>query len=390
MKILWLTSWYPNLTDPVLGDFIQRHAAAVSAILPLHLIHVIQQGPFIHQKEEKISVQKEGNLSESIYLFSFKPIGIPIIDKLRYQSKYLRYSKKVIEEYFKKEGKPDLIHVHVPIKAGLLARWALKKFGIPYIVSDHSSHYEKEAPDSFYNRSFYFRNNTKLILQEAALVTNVSFQAGNIMKNLFNLKKVVTVHNVVDEKYFYYKEKQDRKIKRFRFLHASSLSSQKNFTGILEALVLLKRKTVDWEIIVCGPFTKELREKTDLLGLKDFVIFKGEVPYKNVAAEMQMADALVLFSLHENFPCVVIEALSCGLPVISSKAGGVAEVINQSNGILVEKNEVIQLAESMEKIITDLDNYNAKDISEEALHQFKYSTIGYQFVELYEKVLEKR
>jgi glycosyltransferase involved in cell wall biosynthesis len=43
------------------------------------------------------------------------------------------------------------------------------------------------------------------------------------------------------------------------------------------------------------------------------------------------ADAFILFSRHENFPCVVIEALCCGLPVVASNVGGIAEAVDETN-----------------------------------------------------------
>ena len=63
--------------------------------------------------------------------------------------------------------------------------------------------------------------------------------------------------------------------------------------------------------------------------------FTGMLPYEEVARLMRNSDAFVLFSLYENMPCVVLEALCCGLPVITSDVGGLKEVINQENGVLV-------------------------------------------------------
>lgn len=388
-KVLWLTSWYPGPPDPVLGDFIQRHAEAVAEFVPVDLVYVVQQGPQVFQKEEVVLKNKRGNLAETILIFPFKPAGFSLIDKIRYQLTYLNYTQKIVEGHIKTVGRPDLIHVHIPIKAGLVARRLSKKYGIPFIVSDHSSHYEKEAEDSFYNRSYFFRNNTRKVLKDAVAVTNVSSAAANIMQRLFRLQNVRTIHNVVDQRHFFYRERAARSRDRFRFLHVSSLSSQKNFPAILEALDLLNGKTRNWEMVVCGPQPERFSQEVENRGLQSQLRFDGEVAYSAVAAEMQKADALVLFSLHENFPCVVIEALCCGLPVISSKAGGVAEAIDRSNGILVEKNDVEALSDAMREMMENYDGYNSKSISEQALKKYNYRQIGKEFLELYEWVLKR-
>lgn len=389
-KVLWLASWYPSPADPVLGDFIQRHADAVSRFVPVHVIHVVQQGPAVHQKEEiDIRKDREG-VQEHIVIFPFKPIGLALLDKIRYQIKYLRHFKMLIGKYIKENGKPELIHVHVPVKAGLIALHFLKTQRIPFIVSDHSSHYEKEAVDSFYRRNYYFRNNTRKILRAASAATNVSTKTAEIVRKLFDLPRVETIHNVVDTSLFFFSEGQWAPGNRFRFLHVSSLAPQKNLTGIFDSLVLLKEKNDNWELVICGPRPERYYRLAKEKGLHDNVIFKGEIPYKDVATEMKASNALVLFSHHENFPCVVIEALCCGLPVITSNAGGVAEAINNENGIIVEKNDQVGLSNAMDFVMRQYEKYDRQSISKEATSRYHYDNIGKQFAGLYEMVLNRR
>jgi glycosyltransferase involved in cell wall biosynthesis len=99
---------------------------------------------------------------------------------------------------------------------------------------------------------------------------------------------------------------------------------------------------------------------------------------------MQQAHAFVLFSNHENFPCVVVEALCCGLPVITSIVGGVAEAINTENGILITKEDQEQLTNAMLHMIENYKHYNRAEIAKAAAEKYSYATIAKQFVQLYE------
>lgn len=387
MKILWLASWYPNPYEPVNGDFIQRHAQAVAELIPLDLIHVLQTGHRIAIKKEEAWINKKANLTEYIYAFKFEPRGNEWFDKIRYNILYHRYYKKIIARYLKEKGKPDLIHVHVPVKAGMIAMAVLKKYNIPFIVSEQSSHYEETSPDYFYKRSNYFQRNTKRIFEAAAAVTNVSATIGKKLQSLFNIKNYRTIHNLADTDLFYYKPKQRNS--KLRFLHVSAMGEQKNPAGIINALAQLNNVFKDWECIFCGPYKKELQSLTKQLGLETCIRFTGEVSYDQVAAAMQQADIFILFSNHENFPCVVAEALCCGLPVISSNAGGVAEAVNEHNGIIVNPGNTETLAKAMYKAATTLYEYDRESISSDATGLYNKKKIAAQFVELYNELISK-
>ncbi len=128
MNVLWLASWYPNEVSPLEGDFIQRHARAVSKFADVTVIYVSQHG-------EEISISKTE--SEEIYsagvkelrvCFTFPKTGMKLLNKLLYNRRYYNTYKSLITSHFKKCGLPDMVHVHVPMKAGVIAKW-IKKNG---------------------------------------------------------------------------------------------------------------------------------------------------------------------------------------------------------------------------------------------------------------------
>lgn len=384
MNILWLASWYPNQLNPYEGDFIQRHAKALSIFSKVNIIYVSQTGESFNIEQSASREQQSKDLFEKIVFFDFKKTGIRLLDKVRYNIKYYRTYKTLLKKYIEKNGKPDVIHVHVPVKAGLMAIWAKKKWQIPFILSEQSSWYNNNFRGSFNEKTYIHRQNVKRVFRSADIVTNVSAAVGDILKRLFDLKEVKTIHNTVDTSLFRY---VGESFDKFRFIHVSTLTHQKNVEGILNAVKLLSGVRKDFELLIVGPITSMQIELINILEISRFVSYTGEIPYAEVATQMQSSSAFVLFSRHENFPCVVIESLCCGLPCIATNVGGVAEAIDNSNGILVESENELQLSEAMNTMLNEYSKFDRARISKNAQDKYGYSTIGQQFFNLYQEIV---
>lgn len=385
MNILWLASWYPNRISPYDGDFIQRHALAVSAYLPLTVIYVAQYGESVPVEKNEVLIKNNGNLTEIVIFFTFKKIGIKIIDKILYNRKYYAAYKKFITQYFAKNKLPDIIHVHVPMKSGTIAQWIKRKWGLPYIVSEHSATYVPGPPDSFKNRSFYYKSRVRSVFRGAEAVTSVSRHDGLLLKHIFSLQKVSVIHNVANTAYFFYKEhfKNDY----FQFVHVSVMSYQKNIEGIITAFAALATQRRDWRLCLIGNDSGYIKRLVMEAGIEDRVSMPGEVSNMEVAVQMQQSDALVMFSRYENFPCTIIEALCCGLPVVASNVAGIPEAIHAANGILVDSENVEQLTGALAQMIERNNSFKKEEIAADAAAKYNYNYIGRQFTDLYKACL---
>ena len=384
MKILWLASWYPNPYEPCNGDFVQRHAHAVAAQLPIDVIHILQHGG---ASQQETIVTEKGGLTEYFHAFAFATTGIGWLDKIRYNLRYHQCFKEVLKSYIAVHGEPDLVHVHVPVKAGLMALYLLKKHNLNYIVSEQSSHYESSSPFYFFKRSKYYQNNCRRIFANALAVTNVSETIGKVLQQLFHIRQYATIHNLVDTARFYYKPHQ--RSGKIRLIHVSALGEQKNPAGMIRALSLLKQMNDNWQCTICGPAQAGLLALVKEYELENELNFTGEIPYQDVALYMQKSDIFFLFSNHENFPCVVVEALCSGLPVISSIAGGIAEAVNDTNGLLVQPDDEKALADALHKTINNLKNYHPAQIAAKAAEQYNQQKIADQFIHLYKQLLRR-
>jgi len=219
MNVLWLASWYPNPYEPNNGDFIKRQAEAVAEVVLVDVIHVVQAGIQLHTKAGAIH-KREGNFREIIQSFAFKKWGIGFIDKVRYNIKYHIFIRNIINNYVSEFGQPQLIHVHIPVKAGLHAMYYADLWRAKYLVTEHSSHYTNNSHDSFFKRSSFYKRKVTKIMKGAAAVISVSDAVGHTLQQLFPVKNYQTVRNTVDTALFNYQPVTNT---IFRWIHVSSM-----------------------------------------------------------------------------------------------------------------------------------------------------------------------
>ena len=109
---------------------------------------------------------------------------------------------------------------------------------------------------------------------------------------------------------------------------------------------------------------------------------------KEVSEKMQESNCFILFSDYENFPCVLLESLSTGTPAIATKVGGIPQIINDKNGILISTNED-ELYEAMKKIILKQTEFDqAEKLHQYVENRFSIKTIGEKFDKIYREVLK--
>jgi glycosyltransferase involved in cell wall biosynthesis len=163
------------------------------------------------------------------------------------------------------------------------------------------------------------------------------------------------------------------------------MSPMKNVKMLLDAFKIFVQKTNgSVNLVLAGNKTNEFIKYAEDLGLLNkSVFFKGEISYREVAEEMQRCHCFVLSSIAENSPCVIGEALCCGLPVIATNVGGLPELVNKTNSRLIPSENMEALIDAMEDIHKNYSSFNQLQIAEEASKRFSYSSIALKFDELY-------
>ena len=408
MNVVWLASWFPSRINITAGDFIERHAKAVAPFVKYLSVIVVMKDDAMPANTFEIQQKQLGNLT--IYTAYYgKSLWGGLPGKLLSQKKYLSLQNKIFKRILSTTGKPDLLHVQVAMKAGIFARRLKKKLGIPYIVTEHWSGYNKESKPNIYDMGKLFLRLNKAVLQDAALLLPVSDNLGNTITKNFVAMPYKVIPNVVDTNLFYYKspalgatfsavenvqtiaELSPVPPTAFRFIHPSYMNFPKNPEGILQACKLLKDSGYRFCLQMIGNKDEGLmRLANELSLLNDCVFFEEEITYADVAKRMQHSDALLMFSRYENMPCIIAEALCCGLPVVSSRVGGIAEVVNERNGILVEAGNINELVKAMQQMINTYESYDRRAIAKAAAAQFSYKVVGKTISNIYQNLLKRQ
>lgn len=174
-----------------------------------------------------------------------------------------------------------------------------------------------------------------------------------------------------------------------QIIHISTLDhNAKNFIGILNVIKEIKALRDDFVLNVISEFEKpEMVQFVKENQLEDCVHFLGRMPEQEVADTLSKNDFLILFSNYENQPCVILEAFSCGLPVIATSVGGIPEIVNDERGVLIPRKDEQALKDAILKMLDNHTHYNKTDIRDYAVSNFSPDQIGKAFHHIYKMLL---
>jgi len=386
LNILFLSSWYPNRVLPTLGNFVQKHAEAVAMLCDVTALFVCSDA---NNKEKYEIVETFVNKVHTINVY-YKKVehGIPMLAQIQKANRYLRAHFIGLKLVNQKSGAIDLVHHNILYPAGIIA-WYLKKLkGIPYIITENWTGY---LPSKNTHQSWLQRTLSKRIAKNAACITPVSRDLKEAMIGHGFETSYEIIYNVTDTGLFY--PKNDKiKSDKIKIVHISTLDdAHKNVSGMLRVTEQLSKLRQDFEIwyIGDGDIHPHIKTATELNIFKRFAFFDGTKSTAEVAEIMRKSDCFLLFSNYENLPCVMVEALASGIPIVSSTAGGIPEHITEELGFLVQPLDEDGLLNSLNKAIDKIKEgkYDPKKLRNYAINNFSYEKVGEKFVNLYTKIL---
>jgi len=240
---------------------------------------------------------------------------------------------------------PDVVNLHfvgAPSIFVLLARW-FTRFRL--VVSTHGDDVEGWSSRPRLDRWVF-----RALLSRAEVVTACS---------RYLLKKAITlvpasetkgraIHNSIE-----LQPKSCGQTTTHRIVAAGRLYPAKGFDVLLKAIARSDNKP-ELTLIGDGPERENLEKLARSLGLNGEIRFKGNQDHDSVLREMASAGLIAIPSRSESFGIVALEGMALGKPIVATRVGGLSEVLEGADALLVQPDNAAELSTALETVIARL------------------------------------
>jgi glycogen synthase len=355
MRVLFVTTSWPTEESPVDGVFVQEQARTVASFADIRVLH-------LHRAPG--GLERVGD-DPPVWRLGYRGLPRPF-----------SYGSFLLGPLRMRSWRPDVVHAH-----SFLATLAALPLRRPVVYSEHWTVFLPESP---YELSAPMRRAAAFALRRADLVVPVSADLRDELARLAPSARTRVIPNVVDERVFH---PGNGTAGAGRLLTAGLLNDgRKGVDIVLEALRQVP-DTPGLDIAGDGARRAEYEELAIRLGLRDVVTFHGLLTKPALARLMRSARLFVLGSRYENNPCVVLEALASGLPVVATRVGGVPELLDETNGVRVDPGDPEGLARGITEALHR--QFDRKEIARRARERFGREAVAGQLRDVYEEVRTK-
>jgi glycosyltransferase involved in cell wall biosynthesis len=249
---------------------------------------------------------------------------------------------------------PDLINAHSPVP-GLGDVASLVAGRRPVVANYHCGPMRKGRRFTDVAIWMYERVLLKALLYKARKVVASSDFVRDSMLSRF-VHKTVTITPGVDAEQFH---PADHPVSRPHVLFVGSLNTSerhKNLSGLLAACQELRTLIPELELTVVGDGDgrSHYEELTVSMGLGDMTTFAGYLERGALAEAYRSAAVFVLPSMNDSFPLVITEAMASGLPIVSTRVGGIPTLVDHGvDGLLVDPTDSHELVKALRTVLED-------------------------------------
>ena len=280
------------------------------------------------------------------------PAIIAALDEWGRRTDFLRLYQAVYVGLRLQDLGIDHVHAHFAGMAARTAFWVAKFFAITFSFTAH-------ANDIFAPRNFEI--GLEKLIQTARLIITETDYSEKFLRERFP-ERADRIHRIYNG------------LNLAEFGHANfsfdpplivaigRLIAKKGFANLIRACGLLVEHRISFrcEIFGEGPLENQLRAQIEELGLQERVQLLGAKPQHDLREHLARANVFVMPSVAEaeggmdNLPTVIMEAMAAGLPVVSTRIGGIPEmVVENETGFLVQPEDAMALVGAIEKVTND-------------------------------------
>lgn len=216
---------------------------------------------------------------------------------------------------------------------------------------------------------FAFEN---LLIKQFNQIFSCNSQAGNLYRQRYPAfrERVELIKNTVDNEIFYplvFEQREEKRLLLTKQLHlpektrfvlfAGRLHPQKDPLLLVRSLAALNEPNVHLLIAGDGELATEVQAEIQRLGLSKKITMMGAIQQTELADLHRLSDAFVLTSAYEGLPLVVLEALACGTPVVTTQCGETPNLLSTNSGVVCQERTPTAIADALQRVLQNSYNY---------------------------------
>ena len=381
MHILEIPSFFP----PYGGLFCLDQAKALKALG--HEVRILSNVQIVGWKDYlTLPFGRYEHEMDGITVCQSYQRGLPKL--IRYNvRRWVAIVRSMFEAYVTQYSKPDILHAHCAKWAGYAAMKIGQEYDIPYVVTEHlplmllEEEYGK-APSNAWQiplvKEVYERADMVIPVSEE-LVDDIACYYGKDYKWHY-------LSNTIDTDFYSYRARAPREGKTFRFCCLADYYYRKGYDVLFDAYKKVEGQGQNVELHAAGLFTDSSACKTEierrsLQGVKTY----GRIDKEDVRRLLYDCDALVLASRSEVQPLVLLEAMSTGIPVISTEC--IPKCLRVEEGCtIVPIGDAQALADAMRHILNHPFT-GGRQLSERIMAMASPSVVGKQLEQVFASLI---
>lgn len=396
LNVLVVPSWYPTVVKPLLGTFMEEQTLLMEQSCDVRVL----MGRVEHVGRRKFVRSGAGYLQPLHYQLAPEAIkppsrGIhfiyPVMHGIR-ENKNTQWREdafnRAYDELTSDGWQPDIIHAHCTLMGGVAANALSKRLQVPYVITE--------------NLLFILAHETLEIQRQAMQAVREvdAFLAVSTDK----LRQVLLHHidcnayivgNMVDDTSFYLPAAKPAK-PYFSLLTVAGASFQKDLITLFKTIrevVAQGHTDIRLRLVGLGTYGGEgnvFRQAIADLGISEYVNVEDSVPRDQMINLYHEADTLIMSSISEGLSISILEAMACGLPVISTIHGGSEDVITPENGVLTPIRDYRGLAAAVIDVKTGVRKYDPARIRELVVSNYGKRVFHGRILGIYQEVIAGR
>lgn len=288
-------------------------------------------------------VEPEYEADDGYYVRNFKPL-IKVLGNSIMPS--------MLFDLLEEQSNYDIVHAHSHLFFSTNLSAVARKLGgsTPLVITNHGLN-SQTAPKWF--QDFYTATGARLTFAAAdKILCYTETEKQELVDLGIKSEKIEVIHNGIDTDLFV--PAREPCFDKKNLLWVGRYAKGKGLDYLIEAFSILKTRHPDVTLTLVGkgPEQDHISQKIRDLNLESSIIMKDFVPNSEIVSMYQNSSIFVLPSLEEGVPRTILEAMSCGIPVVCSRLPQLVDIV-EGCGLLVPVKDSQALADSISKVLSD-------------------------------------